>query len=206
MAGDELYELLGGSLDGIDVVNLDGDYTYMTAGYYASLDAELRGERVAPTTADAIDAYVVPLAMERAARAGIAVPTYELVTDRFPAPPFMAYPVNPFSTKGELVEDAETLEARRKGLTYTGKYAVLVQRLPVDYRIDVVRIVLGRTLVPEYESFAKQVFDAFRIPLLKARVIVASKTYQLSSIEPLPLDDLTLNEKALVQGVDGWRS
>lgn len=206
MPGDELYDLQTPLLDKVDVVNLGGYYTYMTSAYYASLDAELRGERVAPTTAEALDAYVVPLAMERAARAGIPVPTYELVTDRFPPPPFMAYPVNPFTIKGELIETPEDLETRRKGLTYTGKYAVLVQQLPVDYRIDVVRVVLGRTRVPEYEAFAQKIFEAFRIPLFRARVVVTSQAYLLSSIEPLPVDELTLNEKTLVEGVDGWRS
>lgn len=206
MAGQMLYELESPLLEGADLVNLGGDYSYMSSAYYASLDAELRGERVAPTTADALDAYVVPLAMERAGRAGVPVPSYELVTDRFPAPPFMAYPVNPFSTKGELIEDAETLDARRKGLTYTGKYAVLVQRLPADYRIDVVRMVLGATLVPEYEVFAAKLFEVFRLPLAKARVIVSAGAYMLSALEPLPLEDLTLNEKALVKGVAGWRS
>ena len=206
MAADELYPLDAPLLPGADLVNLGGDYSYMSSAYYASLDAELRGERVAPTTEEALDAYVVPLAMERASRGGISVPSYELVTDRFPPPPFMAYPVNPFSTRGELIEDADTLEARRKGLTYTGKYAVLVQRLPADYRIDVVRTVLGQSLVPEYEAFAKQVFETFRMPLFKARVIVSSRAYMLSAIEPLPRDELTLNEKALVKGVVGWRS
>lgn len=206
MAAQNLFALETPLLPEADLVNLGGDYSYMSSAYYASLDAELRGERVAPTTQDALDAYVVPLAMERAGRAGIAVPSYELVTDRFPAPPFMAYPVNPFSTRGELIEDGDALEARRKGLTYTGKYAVLVQRLPEDYRIDVVRTVLGATLIPEYEAFARKVFDAFRIPLFKARVIVSSRAYLLSAIEPLPQEELTLNEKALVKGVAGWRS
>lgn len=206
MATQSLYKLEEPLLPDVDVVNLAGDYSYMSAAYYASLDAELRGERVAPTTAEALDAYVVPLAMELASRAGIAVPSYELVTDRFPAPPIMAYPVNPFSTKGELIVDLAALEERRKGLTYTGKYAVLAQRLPADYRIDVVRVILGRTLVPEYEDFARRIFETFRLPLFKSRVIVSSRAYLLSSIEPLPGDDLTLNEKALVKGVAGWRS
>ena len=206
MVANVLFALEAPLLADADLVNLGGDYSYMSNAYYASLDAELRGDRVAPTTAEALDAYVVPLAMERASRGGIAVPSYELVTDRFPAPPFMAYPVNPFSTRGELIEGADALQARRKGLTYTGKYAVLVQRLPADYRIDVVRTVLGRSLIPEYEAFARQVFEAFRIPLFKARVIVSSRAYLLSAIEPLPQAELTLNEKALVKGVAGWRS
>src|SRR5690606_5575185 len=123
-----------------DVANLAGDYTYLTSGYYASLDAELAGLHVLPTTAKALDAYVVPLAMAKAASAGLPVPEHEIVTDRFPSAPLLAYPINPFSSKGELLLDDAAIDARRKGLTYTGKYAVLVQHLPHDHRIDVLRL------------------------------------------------------------------
>jgi hypothetical protein len=127
------------------LANLIGDYTYLTDGYYHSLDLEQAGEQVAPTAAECLDAYVVPIALSKAQRAGIAVPRSQLVTDRFLAPPLMAYPVNPFSSRGELLPDVATIELRRKGLTYTGKYAVLCQALPDDFRIDVVRIVMGTT-------------------------------------------------------------
>lgn len=189
---------------GAEFVNLAGDYTYMTSGYYQSLDAELAGRRVMPTTQEALDGYVVPIALEKARAAGLDVPDYELVTDRFPEPPFLAYPVNPFSSKGELITDAQMLQERRRGLTYTGKYAVLCQRLPHDYRIDVVRSVMGRCLVDEYEGFAREVFRVFRLPLARIRVIVASTAYLLSALEPLPRDALTLREKELLEAP--WRS
>jgi hypothetical protein len=184
---------------GADYLNLAGDYGYMSTGYYASLDAELAGDTVLPTTAEALDAYVVPIAMEKARQKGIATPDHELVTERFPPAPFMAYPLNPFSLRGELIVDSESLEKRRKGLTYTGKYAVLCQLLPADYRIDVVRCVLGRSLIDEYADFSRAVFQAFRLPLARMRVIVAYDAFLLSALEPLPYSELTLREKALLQ-------
>jgi hypothetical protein len=184
---------------GAEYLNLAGDYGYMSTGYYASLDAELAGDTVLPTTAEALDAYVVPIAMEKARLAGIAIPEYELVTERFPPAPFMAYPLNPFSLRGELVLDGESLEKRRKGLTYTGKYAVLCQLLPPDYRIDVVRCVLGKSLISEYAEFSRAVFHEFRLPLARMRVIVAFDAFLLSALEPLPYSELTLREKALLQ-------
>ncbi|MDZ7707910.1 MAG: RimK-like ATPgrasp N-terminal domain-containing protein [Trueperaceae bacterium] len=104
-----LQRVLGADADGVDALNLHGDYTYLSSGYYASLDAELAGERMLPTPEDALDAYVVPIAADKARRAGIAVPDVTLVTDRFPAPPFVAWPVNPFSVKGELILDDAAL-------------------------------------------------------------------------------------------------
>lgn len=192
----------GGSV----VANLTGDYAYLSSGYYVSLDAELSDVEVMPTTTEALDAYVVAIAMQKARAAGIAVPDHDIVTDRFPPPPLLAYPLNPFSLHGELVLDPETLEARRKGLTYTGKYAVLVQRLPVDHRIDVVRVLLGRTLVAEYEDFASRVFAAFPVPLMKVRVVVTPKAYLFSAIEPLPFAELLEEERATLEGLGTWRA
>ncbi|MEJ2288612.1 MAG: RimK-like ATPgrasp N-terminal domain-containing protein [Deinococcales bacterium] len=189
-----------------DVANMAGDYGYLSSGYYRSLDGELEGARLIPTTADALDAYVVPIAMEKARLADVPVPAFHIITTRFPPPPLMAYPVNPFSDKGELLVDAEAIETRRKGLTYTGKYAVLVQELPADYRIDVVRCVLGRTLVPEYEAFARAVFATFRLPLARVRVIVTAKAFLLSALMPLPLAQLGAEERALIEELGTWRA
>jgi hypothetical protein len=191
--------------DVAQVANLSGDYTYLTSGYYASLDAELAGMRVLPTTADALDAYVVPIAMEKARLAGIPVPPHEVVTDRFPPPPLLAYPINPFSSRGVLLLDADAVESRRKGLTYTGKYAVLVQHLPGDHRIDVLRLVMGRTHVPEYEEMGRQLFEVFRLPLMKVRIVVTTKEYMLSAIEPLPFGELTAEDRAHLEGLGTWR-
>ena len=191
---------------GADFAHMGGDYSYMSTSYYEVLDAELAGQNIIPTTRDALDAYVTPIAMERARLAGMLVPDHVLATERFPDPPFMAYPVNPFSSAAELIVDAQTLEERRNGLTYTGKYAALCQTLPDDYRIDVVRVILGRTLTEEYCEFANEVFRLFRIPLARVRVIVAAHGYLLSALEPLPFESLTLNEKTLLSGLGTWPS
>lgn len=186
-------------------VNLDGDYTYLTHGYYRSLDAEQAGEVVVPTAAECLDAYVVPIALEVARRAALPVPTSHLVTDRFPPPPLLAYPVNPFSSRGELLPDAATIASRRGGLTYTGKYAVLCQALPDDCRIDVVRVVLGTSQVPEYARFAEAVWTAFRLPLMKVRTIVSREAYLFSAIEPLPFKTLTPAERQVLEEAPTWR-
>lgn len=191
-------------LDRPMLLNLTGDYNYLTHGYYRSLDAEQEGRQVAPTSAECLDAYVVPIALAKAEAAGLQVPRSQVVTDRFLTPPIMAYPVNPFSSRGELLTDATMLEARRKGLTYTGKYAVLCQVLPDAYRIDLLRVVLGRCNLPGYEDFAQAVWTLFRLPLMKVRVIVSDDRQLLSGIEPLPLRNLTAEERAIIEEAAAW--
>lgn len=192
--------------EGIQYANLSGDYSYLNSGYYHSLDAELASLGVIPTSQEILDAYVVPLAMEKARIHELAIPHYEIITDKLPPPPMMAYPINPFFSTGELITEKENLEQRRKALSMTGKYAVLCQKLEGDYRIDVVRCIMGKCLNESYRIFAKDVFEIFRIPLMRIRVIVVAKEYQLSAIEPLTYEDLTLNEKKFLSEMGSWQT
>jgi len=182
-------------------VNLHGDYTCLTEGYYRSLDAECRGLEVVPTVAACLDAYVVPIATEVAKLHGIEVPATSLVTDRWPRPPVLAYPVNPFSSKVELIVDLAAERARRSGLTYTGMYLVACQVLPHEFRIDVVRVVLGVTQVAEYAAFAAACFPAFQIPLMRVRTIVSRDASHFSGIGPLPFRSLTQEERRVIDEV-----
>jgi hypothetical protein len=184
--------------------NTWGDYTYLTEGYYRALDLEEKHAHVIPTTAECLDAYVVPIALQKAKRAGIAVPEAQIVTDRFLPPPLMAYPINPFSSRGELLSDRAAIEARRAGLTYTGKYAVLCQVLPEDFRIDSVRVVLGRTEASEHQDFCASLYRTFRIPLMLVRVIVSQGAPMLSAIEPLSYKALSTSERTLLEGAGLW--
>lgn len=187
-------------------LNLAGDYGYLSAGYYASLDAELLGEEMAPTPEEALDAYVVPILAQKARLADIAVPDTTVVTDRFPPPPFLAWPVNPFSTKGELILDEAAIAERRGGLTYAGKYAVACQRLPADYRLDTVRVVVGRCAVPELAALAADAFRALRLPAMRLRVIVSAEAYLLAAALPLPFASLTDDERGWLEEVGTWRA
>jgi hypothetical protein len=186
------------------LANLHGDYGYLGEGYYRSLEAEFRGHQVVPSARDALDALVVPIALLRAQGHGLGVPDSEIVTDRFPPPPLMAYPINPFTIHGEFLEDQAAIEARRKGLTYTGKYAVQCQRLESDHRIDVIKVVVGRCTVPEYEDYARALFVCFRLPLMRVRVIVTTRAFLLSAIEPLPFKQLAEGDRTLLEGAVAW--
>ena len=143
--------------------------------------------------------------MEKARLAGIAVPPHEVVTERFPAPPILAYPINPFSSRGELLLDQESVAARRKGLTYTGKYAVLVPQPPVGHRVDVLRLVMGRPPVPGHAGVGRRLFATGRLLLMKVRIVVTAKEYLLSAIEPLPFGELTEEDRAQLEGMGSWR-
>lgn len=189
-------------------VNLEGDYSYLSDGYYRSMEAEHEGNRPLPTCEEALDAYVVPLALAKAKAAGIPTPEWEIANDTSTTirPPLIAYPVNPFQDEGQVITDTAGLAEGIKSLTMTGKYAVVCQRMPPDSRVDTLRLVLGRCTKPEYKQLAEQLWQTFHLPLARVKVIVTESQYLFSAIAPLREDELTLGEQAFVKEAGLWRA
>lgn len=189
-------------------VNLEGDYSYLSDGYYRSMEAEHEGLRPLPTCEEALDAYVVPLALAKAKAAGISTPEWEIANDTSTTirPPLIAYPINPFQDEGQVITEGSALAEAIKSLTMTGKYAVVCQRMPPDSRVDTLRLVLGRCTKPEYKQLAEQLWQTFHLPLARIKVIVTEREYLFSAIQPLREDELTLGEQAFVKEAGLWRA
>src|SRR5262245_24357922 len=87
---------------GSSYLNLSGDYEYLDQAYYVSQEFENRGEPIFPTCKEMLDAYVVPIFLEKARRAQIPVPEH-YVTNGYFEPPVIVDPVNPFMKKSRTV-------------------------------------------------------------------------------------------------------
>ncbi len=183
---------------------LSGDYAYMTAGYYACQDAELAGADALPTCADALDAYVVPIALEKAAKAGLAVPEWILTHEYFPVPA-VCYGVNPFSRRHEVVRDESARRAVARRLTGNFRYSMCCQLIAPASEVVEFRMVGGRTASPEFEGWADGVFSVFRVPLATVRMLRGARL-ELSAIEPLPRRLLTPAELAWARAVEDPRA
>ncbi|MEJ5284742.1 MAG: RimK-like ATPgrasp N-terminal domain-containing protein [Brevinematia bacterium] len=187
--------------------NLFGDYSYLQEGYYKSVDFYIKGLVVHPTPEEALDAYIIAITLEKAKKANINVPDYFIATAKTPNNyyPLLGYSMNPFSNNSFMIEDEKSYIKHLKSLTLTDKYFAVFQKLPKEeYRLDTIRCILGKTTIPEYNSFAENIFKVFKIPLMKIKVIVTSDTYLLSSIEPLPYNALSINEKKLLEKMGKW--
>lgn len=188
--------------------NLYGDYTYLLEGYYQTLQSQLSGVNIHPTTEESLDAYIIAIAMEKAKINKINVPDYRVVTDKSKIEvfPVLGYAMNPFSSNSYIIDNPKFYEHKIKSLTLSGKYLALIQQLPSeDYRLDTIRCILGTTTVDEYKDFCKAVFKVFKVPLMKIKVIVTLDNYLLSAIEPLDYDTLTINEKKILEGMGEWQ-
>ncbi len=190
------------------VFNFYGDYTYMREGYYETLQSQLSGVNIHPTSQESLDAYIVAIAMEKAQRAGIPVPEFRIATERtkIDSFPVIGYAMNPFSNNSYIINDAKFYEHKIKSLTLSGKYLALVQKIPDgNYRLDTLRCIMGRVSLPEYADFAMKVFRTFRLPLMRIKTLVTLDRHYLSAIEPLDYDALTINEKKMVDGMGEWQ-
>ena len=189
-------------------INLEGDYTYLTDGYYRSMEAEHEGQIAYPSPQAAIDAYVVPLALSKAKAAGISIPQWEIANDQAVTiePPFVAYPINPFQDEGIVIADNASLGDAFKSLTMSNKYAVVCQHMPPDSRIDTLRLVRGKCLKPEYAALADLLWRTFQVPLARVKVIVTERQHLFSAIQPLKREELTQNEKAIIKEAGLWRA
>lgn len=188
--------------------NLYGDYTYLQEGYYQTLQSQMDGVNVHPTAEESLDAYITSIAMEKASLNSIPIPEYQIVTDKSKMDyfPLLGYAMNPFSRNSYIIDNQKLYDHKIKSLTLSGKYLALLQQIPQgEYRLDTIRCIMGETQVKEYQNFTRQVFNVFKIPLMKIKVIVTLDSFLLSNIEPLDYDTLTINEKKMLDGMGEWQ-
>ncbi|HET6566482.1 MAG TPA: RimK-like ATPgrasp N-terminal domain-containing protein [Rhodothermales bacterium] len=180
-------------------VLVHGDYEYLGDGYYACAEAEVDDEEAFPTCADTLDAYVVPIALERARLAGLAVPDWHLTNEQF-EPPAILYGVNPFARNHVVVEEGGDWKAAARKVSRLGKFVICCQPLPPDARIVELEMVLGQSVEDRFSDWARDVYRVFRLPLALVRLIEADGQFYLSAIERLRRDKLSQAAEALFAG------
>jgi hypothetical protein len=189
--------------NGSAFVNILGDYRYMSEGHYGSVEAEIAGVKVYPTIKESLDAYIVPLCMERARVANIPIPDHYISNDIF-EPPCIVYPINPFMKKHSVVYKAGHVKRIAKSMTRNFKYAICVQKITEDVAIREYKCVMGTTTCDEVQDIASKVWELFHLPICNLRVIEDGKI-MLSAIEPLPLHELGPKELKLLRKANEWQ-
>ncbi len=172
---------------------LSGAYEYLTEGYYACQDAELAGDTAGPLCAETLDAYVVPIALEKAAKQGISVPDWVLTNEYFPIPA-VCYGVNPFSRRYAFVRSEDERTAAAKRLTWNFKYTMCCQLVSATAELVEFRMVAGRTSDAELGGWADAIHRIFGLPVARVR-LVRDGALRLSAIEALPWRSLTAEER-----------
>lgn len=188
------------------LVNLSGDYQYLGVGYYVSQDYESQRLIVHPTCEEAMDAYVMPLFLEKARRAGIPLPAYYISNGYF-EPPVIVDTINPFMSRNSIVLKSAAQERIAKSLTRNFTYAISIQELPARARVAYFRAILGWSTIPKFRDLAQSVWQVFRVPLARVRVIMLRDgQVLLSGLQPLPYNRLIERERTFIDKMVTWRT
>ena len=178
------------------------NYFYKTESYYTILRHELKGEEVAPGSSAVLDAYVVPICLERARLAGIPTAEWGISHSYVPCPSIV-YGLNYFATSSEffVVKDPGCGRGIVKHVTNKGKYPFCYQNLEEDSMVRTVASVFGRIEASDevIAGYAEKIYGAFRIPLLNLVFIEEKGSFSLSSLTPVKYTQLSAGEKSLLQ-------
>ena len=188
--------------DGVTYL-ISEDYSYKTEAYYRILTLGMEGKETVPSAGDLLDAYVVPICLARAGKAGIPVCEWGIADGRIPLPSIL-YGISYFADPSEysLVRDMETAGPVIKYITGSGKYPFCYQPIPESAEIVPCVTIFGRTAgAPEpLGDLAAQVYRVFRIPLMEV-IAVSNGGYRLSAITPVRYSTLSRGEKGILEGI-----
>ena len=177
------------------------NYSYKTESYYTILHHELEGNLVRPSSSAVLDAYVVPICLERAKLAGIPVCPWGISQGYIPLPA-MLYGLNYFATTSDyfVVRDNDSAKEVIKHITNIGKYPFCFQKLDDDATIHSCIAIFGKTVTPNapVARMAEMVYEHYCIPLVTIVMVKSQDQYLLSSLAPTKYSQLSGKERTLL--------
>jgi hypothetical protein len=150
------------------VLNLLGDYRFLTKGYFVSLHAEECGCEVFPSVKNALDAYRAPLFMNVVRKLGLETPDFS-VHFRPEFEQGVLLPLNPFSKNSAKVVKTSSQYAKAFKRLSMNRYPVVQVK---SEKYDSFNLYLWRADKEEYNFIAEKIFRSLRIPLGKVLVDV----------------------------------
>jgi hypothetical protein len=194
--------------DSLHVLERDGvwyviseDYSYKTEPYYTILSYELAGKNVRPTSSAVLDAYVVPICLERAKLTGIPVAEWGISQGYVPLPSII-YGLNYFATSADFFIVGDDGKAREviEHVTNKGKYPFCYQKIPPDATVHSCVSIFGRTAdsCAAIAGPAQKIYQLFCIPLVTMVFVKTGNEYLLSSLSPTKYSRISGHERALL--------
>ena len=177
------------------------NYSYKTESYYTILDHELGGKTVRPSSRAILDAYIVPICLERAKLRGIPVCEWGISQGYVPLPAVL-YGLNYFATTSDffIVHDTDKAKEVIKHITNIGKYPFCYQKLVDGATVDSCIGIFGKspTSCPTLSRLVEKVYGCFSIPIFTMVFIKTGEQYQLSSLAPTRYSQLAADERTLL--------
>ena len=177
------------------------DYSYKSEAYYTILAHELAGDDIRPCSRAVLDAFVVPVCLERASHTGIPVVPWGISQGYVPLPAIL-YGLNYFATTSEYSVVQDTTQAKEviKHITNLGKYPFCYQKISDRAAIHTCTAIFGWTPGnnDEIVTTAKKIYDLFAIPLVSMVFVQTGNNFALSSLAPTRYTHLSDEERAFL--------
>jgi hypothetical protein len=194
--------------DSLHVLERDGvwhviseDYSYKTEPYYTILSYELAGKNVRPASSTVLDAYIVPICLERARLAGLPVAEWGVSQGYVPLPSII-YGLNYFATSADFFEVRDGKEAKEviAHVTNKGKYPFCFQKIPANATVHSCISIFGRTTDSgaAIAGLAEKIYQVFSLPLVTMVFVGTENGYRLSSLSPAKYSRISRDERALL--------
>jgi len=178
------------------------NYFYKTDTYYHIVQSEVEGTTVVPSSAEVIEAYVVPLCLEKAKRAGIPVCSWEISYVYAPIPSIV-YGLNYFSDPADYIvlNTEAAAPVVIKHITNKLKYPFCYQKIEEGAAVITVTAIFGRTTVDDEEiaKLADACYRVFRMPLVNIVLVSSKDGYLLSALTPLRYSQLTKEDRRCLE-------
>jgi hypothetical protein len=183
---------------------INESYFYKTDPYYTIVKNEYEGIKTVPSSSDVLDAYIVPICLEKAKLAKIPVCDW-VISYQYISLPAVVYGLNYFSTPSDhfLVRDIADAKNVIKHVTNHGKYPFCYQKIANGSTVVKCVSIFGKTIncCTGVSALAEKIYQAFRIPLVEIVLVKDEGGYHLSSLAPVKYSQLSKEETEMLQNL-----
>jgi hypothetical protein len=177
-------------------------YFYKTEPYYAIVKNENEGIKTTPRSSDVLDAYIVPICLEKAKLAGIKVCDWT-ISYQFVPLPALIYGLNYFSTPSDnfMVSDHEEARKVIKHVTNRGRYPFCYQKMSDNSTVVRCASIFGKSIncCEKVSTIAEKIYEVFRLPLVEIVLVKDESGCRLSSLSPVKYSQLSKDETEMLQ-------
>ncbi|MDD1679771.1 MAG: RimK-like ATPgrasp N-terminal domain-containing protein [Methanomicrobiales archaeon] len=195
---DTVYE----KVEGATTFLVSDNYFYKSETYYRIVRHEIEGKYAIPSSKDLIEAFVVPICLEKARMQGIRVCSWEVSYSYAPLPS-IAYGIHYYSDPAEysILRDSEVAREVIHHITNHGRYPFCYQPITDSSEVFPVIAVFGDTTEdePELRQLAMTVYTTFRVPFLSMTVLWDGENYSLSSLSNAKYSKLSPGDRTLLR-------
>ena len=176
-------------------------YFYKTEPYYTIVKNENDGIETIPSSSDVLDAYIVPICLEKAKLAGISVCEW-IISNVYVSLPAIVYGLNYFSTPSDhfLVYDLKEAKQVIKHVTNRGRYPFCYQKIAESSIVVKCISIFGKTIncCEQARDLAERIYEVFRLPLVEIVMVKDENRCRLSSLSPVKYSQLSKDEAEML--------